>query len=33
MVLLLIIDSMLKPVIDVIVARGLQIEKIYSNDE
>lgn len=33
MILLVVIDSMLRPVIDVIVARGLQIEKIYSNDE
>jgi hypothetical protein len=33
MILLVVIDSMLKPVIDVVVARGLQIEKIYSKDE
>lgn len=33
MILLVVIDSMLKPVIDVIVARELQIEKIYSSDE
>ena len=30
--LLLTIDLMLMPIIDAIVARGLQIEKIYSND-
>ena len=33
MILLIAIDFLIKPVIDVVVARGLQIEKIYSNDE
>ena len=30
--LLIQIDSMIKPILDVVCARGLQIEKIYSND-
>ena len=33
MILLIKIDMMLMPIVDVIVARGLQIEEIYSNDE
>jgi hypothetical protein len=33
MVILFLIDSLLKPVIDVLTARSLQIEKIYSGDD